>query len=87
MASLASAVDAAVAKLGFEREDRPFKSHITIGRVKVSRNLDALARGIQEAEAVDLGAQQVNSVAVMQSELRPDGPVYTPLETVELGAA
>ncbi len=84
LAGLASAVDAKVASLGFPREERGFKSHITIGRVKTSRRLDDLARGIGEIDAADVGRQIVPSVAVMQSDLRPDGPIYTPLKTIAL---
>jgi 2'-5' RNA ligase len=84
LAALASAVDARLAKLGFPREERDFKSHITIGRVKSSKRLDDLARGIDEIDASDLGRQTVSSVAVMQSDLRPTGPVYTPLRVCEL---
>ena len=83
LAELAAAVDAKLAKLGFPKEERDFKSHITIGRVKTSRRLDDLARGIGEIDAGDLGSQTVSSVAVMQSDLRPDGPIYTPLRVIE----
>ena len=83
LVALASAVDAKLSKLGFPKEEREFKSHITIGRVKTSRLLDDLARGIGEIDAADVGSQVVSSVVVMQSDLRPDGPIYTPLRVVE----
>ena len=84
LTDLAAAVDAGVSKLGFEPEERPFKSHITIGRVKTSRHLAGLAAGIEEVDACDLGTQQVSSVVVMQSELLREGPVYSPLSVSEL---
>ena len=42
---LAETVDENLGKLGFPREERSFKAHITIGRVKISRFLDKLPRG------------------------------------------
>jgi 2'-5' RNA ligase len=85
LVALASAVDRKLVKLGFPKEDREFRSHITIGRVKTSRFLDDLARGIGEIDASSLGAQTVSSVAVMQSDLRPTGPVYTALKSIGIG--
>jgi len=84
LAGLAAGVDDRLVKLGFEREDRAFKAHITIGRVKTSRFLDELARGIEGIDASGLGSQRVASVAVMQSDLQREGPVYTPLSVIEL---
>jgi len=81
---LASAVEANLAALGFAREDKEFKAHITIGRVKFSRFLDRLAEGFGEVESGGLGVQSVASIAVMRSELRPSGPVYTPLKMIPL---
>ena len=82
--ALATAVDKNLAQLGFEREDKDFKAHITIGRVKTSRSLGKLAEGIREIDASDMGTQRVVSVAVMQSELLRDGPVYSPLSESKL---
>jgi RNA 2',3'-cyclic 3'-phosphodiesterase len=93
LVKLASAVDSKLARLGFPKEEREFKSHITIGRVKEpSRkdswrdgpSLERLASGINEIDASDLGSQRVSSVAVMRSELRPGGPVYSPLKEIAL---
>jgi len=84
MRELAQALDRNLAELGFEKEDREFKSHITIGRVKESRFLNKLAEGIAEIDAADLGSQQISSIAVMQSELQRSGPVYSPLKVIKL---
>ncbi len=86
MRKLAETVDANLAELGFEREKRAFKSHITIGRVKASRLLGKLAEGIEEVDASNLGAQQVTCVSVMQSELLRGGPVYSPMSVSKLSA-
>jgi 2'-5' RNA ligase len=86
LAALASAVDVGLVKLGYPKEERDFKSHITIGRVKTSRRLDDLARGIDEIDAGEIGRQTVSSVAVMQSDLRPEGPIYTALRVVEFAS-
>lgn len=81
---LALAVDESLARLGFGREEKEFRAHITIGRVKTSRFLRELARGIGEVDARSLGVQRVASVAVMKSELQREGPTYTPLKVTDL---
>lgn len=79
LAGLAAGVDDALVKLGFEREEKSFKAHITIGRVKTSRFLGDLAAGIEGIDASGLGVQRVASIAVMRSELQREGPVYSVL--------
>ena len=83
LAQLASAVDRNLAKLGFEKEDKPFKAHITIGRVKTSRFLRQLAEGIGKVDAENLGIQRISGVAVMRSELSREGPTYTPIKAIK----
>ncbi len=81
---LAASIDENLAKLNFEKEGNEFKAHITIGRVKTSKFLGELAKGVAEVDARNLGVQRVSSVAVMRSDLRREGPIYTPLKVIEL---
>ena len=84
LSGLASAIDERLAGLGFEKEDKAFKAHVTIGRVKTSRFLKKLAEEIGSVDADNLGTQQVSSVVIMQSELLREGPVYSPLSVCKL---
>jgi 2'-5' RNA ligase len=68
---------------GFPKEDRPFSPHLTIGRATRDR------RGPIDLPPPPAGAAPemvVREVLVMKSDLRPDGPVYTPLARVVLKA-
>ncbi len=73
--------------LGFPKEKRPFKGHLTLGRVK--GRLD----GIKLQEALeDLGdfrteSFTARSIVLFQSDLRPDGAVYSRLAEVPLKSA
>lgn len=84
LAEVAKRVEDALEKLGFERENRPFRSHITVGRVKDSRDARKLGTAIKNAEAVQFGPLRVSSVAVMKSDLRREGPVYSVLKEIFL---
>ena len=84
MKDLAGRTEEAMAAVGFERETRPFKSHLTIGRVKRgARGLDNLGKSLAEVEykPLKLGVDRVNLV---KSELTPSGAIYTILETFGL---
>ena len=73
--------------LGFPKEKRPFKGHLTLGRVK--GRLD----GIKLQEALeDLGdfrteSFTAQSLVLFQSELRPDGAVYSRVAEAPLKSA
>ena len=77
MQSLAERVDKALEKLGFAREERPFSAHVTVGRSRTGRNAEKLTELIETLRDAEAGSFRVESVAVMKSELRPAGPVYT----------
>lgn len=72
---LASAVDKALADVGFEREDREFQSHLTLGRVKRLGQDDwetALQNGDSQWPEIEVG-----SFVLWESELTHEGPIYT----------
>jgi 2'-5' RNA ligase len=77
-------VEDRLVKAGYEKDDKPFRSHITIGRVKESRPVEGLAEGLDEIDTSGLGVQRVAGIAVMESVLRPGGPEYTPLSVHKL---
>jgi len=85
LAELAEIVEGVCEGFGFERETRPFKPHLTLGRVKSRRGTGALLDVLDEAGKRidrDFGAQHV---CLIRSELRPTGAVYTVLAQILLG--
>lgn len=81
---LAKVVEDRLVKAGFEKDVKPFRSHITIGRVKEGKPVPGLTEGLDEIDTSELGVQRVADVAVMESVLRPGGPIYTPLSEHKL---
>ncbi|OKY77870.1 MAG: 2'-5' RNA ligase LigT [Candidatus Methanohalarchaeum thermophilum] len=75
-----------MSKLGFEREDRDFVPHATIGRVKSGKNKDNLIETIKKDEGIYFGEIEVEKVKLKKSKLKPQGPEYSDLVEVELGA-
>jgi 2'-5' RNA ligase len=75
--SLQGSLEEALAGLGFPREERPFRPHLTLGRARkrVSpnefRGLDDLVQRLEYGDAF-----QIRSVDVMRSRLMPTGAIY-----------
>ncbi|MBI3947801.1 MAG: RNA 2',3'-cyclic phosphodiesterase [Armatimonadetes bacterium] len=82
--ALAAVVEAAVVAEGFPPEERPFRAHLTLGRVKVSPPPADLARALAAEAAAQVGEMAVGEVVLVRSELHPSGPVYTPLAVFPL---
>ena len=86
---LQKAVEGALAELGFKPEGRPFRPHLTLGRVqrKVGHSdRQRLGELIAESDVDLLGRMTVASVNLIRSDLRPDGAVYTVLAHAPLGS-
>lgn len=81
LAALKLALDTNLAALGWPPEDKPFHAHLTLGRVKDERG----ARGIEWSADVPSLAVPVAAIHLIESTLRPDGPVYTVRHASELG--
>ena len=64
---------------GFKVDNRPFKPHLTIARVKSAKNRKELIRVIKQLSEVSCGIQEINTVNLKQSILKPEGPQYTKL--------
>lgn len=78
---LQQSMERALIDLGFEPEKRPFKPHITIGRM---RDPAPMPKALQVHTATHFGEWTVPCVQVIQSTLRPTGPIYTVRHAVTL---
>jgi len=63
--------------LGWPAEKRPFKPHLTLGRVKNSRQV--VNAQLPWGEALASASFDVSAVNLIKSDLRPTGAVYTSL--------
>lgn len=84
LALLAQRVDAAIRRRGFPREPRGFSPHITLARVQ---GRPGRAAGPLDPERPRFGEQEVDALAVMESQTSPRGSTYVPLARVELAEA
>jgi 2'-5' RNA ligase len=68
--------------LGFAPENRRFRPHLTLARIK-SRPPADLLELLNEHAATNFGTAELNALEILQSELRPQGPHYTTLARCE----
>ncbi len=66
------------------REERPYTPHITLGRVRSSRWLQALSQCLRASLGTTPSPWRVNAVTLYQSTLDASGPTYTVLADVAL---
>jgi RNA 2',3'-cyclic 3'-phosphodiesterase len=83
--ALQGRLESEMASLGFSKEKRAFKGHLTIGRAKGRIDPEALAAALRESEDFDSGTFVAGNLVLLQSDLRPTGAVYTELVATRLG--
>jgi 2'-5' RNA ligase len=81
LAALQRDVEAAMVELGFEKEERAYHPHVTVGRVKESRGS---AADLWKSEA-QLGSSQLTEIIVYESRTRSAGAEYVARARVPLG--
>jgi 2'-5' RNA ligase len=87
LAQLARALDDALAGLGFPRDERGFKPHLTLGRIKLVGDKQGLTKALDSLRSEPFGVVDVGAVHLIQSTLTPQGSIYTKLFTAQLKGA
>lgn len=87
--ALQRGIEDETSRLGYTREDRAFKPHLTLGRV--SRNASAekvshFSEVLESQKVGYIGAMCVRSIHLYRSDLKPTGAEYTLLVDAPLGA-
>jgi 2'-5' RNA ligase len=65
-------------------EDRPYRPHLTLARVREPRGLRA--RALLEGLSGTFGTTHVEAITLFQSRLSPKGPTYVPLQRTPLAS-
>lgn len=84
MQALAAQLEARLLHHRFPPSDRPFRPHLTLARIRDTRQWRDVVRALTQDQEALIGSQRVEAVTVMESQLNPKGPAYTPLEEVSL---
>jgi 2'-5' RNA ligase len=71
-------------RIGFPREEKDFKVHLTIGRVKGQQGMSRLCGLLEEERNVFIGSMRAEKLSVMKSQPLSSGPVYTEIKAILL---
>lgn len=82
--SIADEVNRAIFSFGFQSRGT-FQPHVTIARIKSSRNRDKLLSLIDERIDHVFGEETLDYVRLKKSVLTPKGPIYDDLLSIKLG--
>jgi len=67
----------------FDAEDREFKNHITIARIKSIKDKDTFLEQIAQFKVSPLGFE-ITEFSLQESELTPEGPIYKTVSSYKL---
>ena len=81
---LKKSIDIQLVEMGFNADNRPFKPHLTLGRIKYASNKNLLKNLVKDYENTQLGTIKINEIIFYESELTRSGPIYTPIKKIML---
>lgn len=82
--NLQKKLDGDFAALGFPEEDRSFKAHLTLARIKDPRELMGMSEALKKYNLFIAGEFTCDKLFLFQSNLTPQGAVYTKLAEFSL---
>lgn len=76
-----------ITELGFTIEKRPFRPHLTLGRIRSGRGLAGLTSMVETLKDTPLGGSRVEGVLLMRSRRDQPGASYEMLDESKLTGA
>jgi len=84
LTELQKTLDEKLEEIGFPKEKRPFRGHLTLGRAKAKIDPKRLSDALKEFAKFESESFSADRVILYKSELRPKGAVYTKLANLLL---
>jgi len=85
LVSLQKTLDENLETIGFPMEKRPFKGHLTMGRMKAKIDVKKFGDVLMTFRSFESEAFTADKIILYKSELKPSGAVYTELASASLG--
>ncbi|NWF97925.1 MAG: RNA 2',3'-cyclic phosphodiesterase [Nitrospirae bacterium] len=77
-------IDKSMKQLGFKEEERDFKPHLTIGRIRSKKGTLNIIKELDNNALKEFGNVFVDSLKIMRSVLKPTGSEYSSLHEIKL---
>lgn len=84
---IACELEGEIEKIGIPKENRPFSTHITIGRIKSALNQQMLTQELNQLEDYFTEKKlqfKAERITLFKSTLLPEGATYEPLKVINL---
>ncbi|MEW6101064.1 MAG: RNA 2',3'-cyclic phosphodiesterase [Candidatus Omnitrophota bacterium] len=84
---IAQELEEKIEKIGVPKEERPFSSHITIGRLRSPKNRENLVQELKRLGEEIQGDEKefyADKITLFKSTLTPKGPIYEPVMEASL---
>ena len=82
---LAEKLDLEYSKIGIPKEEREFKAHLTLCRIKSNDNKKALVDKAKQKQHINIGTFKAEELVLFSSKLTRKGPIYEPIKRFRLG--
>ncbi len=76
---LRNALENRFEEIGFKKEGRPFKGHLTLGRFRERVDSGKLIEALRKFQSFESEIFVAEKIYLYKSDLEPEGPVYTEL--------
>lgn len=83
LSKIKTSLDEIFRKFEIELENRPFKPHVTLGRVKFLRGTNPFLNQIVDKKNISFGKMIVDGVRIYKSELTSEGPRYEIIKEIK----
>ena len=83
--ALAEKLVSSLERLGFAREERPFRPHLTLGRIRHGSGIQEAVLELEKNRETAFGEMVVTRITLFQSVLKPTGAEYSSLGESFLG--
>jgi len=84
LGEMSKRLNTALKDIGYRPEKKPFRPHITLARVKSIRDKRGLVSILDSNQNTEFATQHVERIVLKQSQLTPNGPIYTDLVKANL---
>ena len=85
LSRLQKTLDSNLKGIAFSPEKRPFKGHLTIGRIKTKMNSKIFVDALMAFRRFESETFVADRIVLFKSELKPNGAEYTDLASATLG--
>jgi 2'-5' RNA ligase len=80
LSALQQAIDQGLEACGYPREQRPFRAHLTLARIKSPQGLGGLDGVLAAKGSESAGKFTATGLTLFKSDLTPKGAIYTALD-------